>query len=173
MNPYRQHDAETAMFISRNRESAGDAAHNVWLADWKKHGLPYCTVYVISPDNNWPCKVGISVAPRKRITSLQVSCWRPLKVDYSVWCPTIAEARALENAMHEVLTEDGKWLSGEWFDMRAEHALDLLHFKASVCGIECHDTIKEPIIVKEAEAALYHFSQCGLFDRLPNRILTA
>lgn len=115
----------------------------LWMVDWKKYGLPHCTLYVVSTDSLWPCKVGISVAPRKRIVSLQTSVWRPLHVADCMWMPTVAEAKRLEGEVHRRLAEDGKWLHGEWFDLRAKEAADLVRFTADVVGIECRSTVPE------------------------------
>lgn len=173
MSEYRQPSHKENLHITVRRDDAGAPERNVWLADWKKYGLPYCTLYLISPDNDWPCKVGISAAPRKRVTNLQTALWRPLKVDYSVWCRTREQARELERGIHETLDEDGRWMMGEWFDMKARDAVELVHFKAAVLGVECFETLPDGEIVKDAAGALYHYSQCGLFERLPKNILTA
>lgn len=127
----------------------------VWLVDWRAHQLPYCSLYIVSPDNSWPCKVGISVAPRKRVMGLQVSVWRPLRVAHCFWCPSIKDARSLEARLHETLTKDNKWLHGEWFDMRPEDAVDLVQFEAAMIGVECNSVIEEPHIIEEIDASLH------------------
>jgi hypothetical protein len=128
-----------------------DAKKTVWLADWKKHKLPYCSIYVVSTDSKWPCKVGISVSPRKRLVQLQTSVWKPLEVAGCYWCNTVNEAKAVEKKMHETLTSDGAWLLGEWFDMRPDKVPPLIEFVASVAGIEIHDTIVEKPVIEDIQ----------------------
>jgi hypothetical protein len=115
----------------------------LWLVDWKAYGKPYCSLYVVTPDNGWPCKVGVSVHPYKRVAQLQTSVWKPLEVAGCFWLPTVADAKTLERKLHETLTEENKWLHGEWFDMRPEDVLPLVSFSASVAGVECSDRIED------------------------------
>lgn len=154
---YIQKTIEEGIDKAIQTEGTWPARNQVWLANWKKFGFPYCSVYVISPDNHWPCKIGISTNARTRVVALQVACWRPLKVDYSLFCPSIAEARRLEKAMHSELTDDGKLLSGEWFDIRAEEARSLLAFKADVIGVDARDTIPKGDVLDDVHAAMRHY----------------
>lgn len=126
----------------------------VWLVDWKAHDLPYCSLYVVTPDNNWPCKIGISVFPRKRVASLQTSVWRPLNVAHCVWALNSQEARRLEKKIHATLTEDNKWLHGEWFDMRPDDALEMINFCAAVEGVEISDKIEDAAALKTMNGML-------------------
>lgn len=164
---YRQDEIRDSLRIHRIQEAAGDAAANVWLADWRAYRLARCTLYLVSPDCHWPCKVGISANGRQRVSQIQMNVWRPVKCDYSVWCHSTADARRLEKALHEELTADGKWLTGEWFDMRAGDARELVAFKASVLGIEAFDRIEEPEIIADIGRLLTHYSKTGLASRLP------
>ena len=126
----------------------------VWLIDWGRLNKPFCSVYVISPDSSWPCKIGISIAPAKRIKSLQTAAWKPLKVDYSAWCNTVQEARQIESEMHKYLDENGFWLHGEWFNLSPDKAIELIQFKALIQGIECNETVDD---VPEAKEFLAEF----------------
>lgn len=156
---YQDHKRHMASCAAK--EAAGDPARHVWLADWKGFGKPYCTLYVVSPDNGWPCKIGISTRPFQRVGQIQVSVWKPIKVDYSVWCPSTKEARRLEKALHDDLSADAKWLHGEWFDLRPEDTIKLIKFKASIIGVECSDRVEDEDIVHdiaeriEAESRYY------------------
>lgn len=151
---------------SRSIIGAGEPHRHVWLADWREAKLPHCTLYLISPDNDWPCKVGVSTSARKRLTALQTSVWRPIKVDYSVWCRTVAEAKALEKALHATLTEDGKWMHGEWFDMRPNDAIDLISFKAMVMGIECFDVLHDEAMIERARSFIHYYADTTMLDRV-------
>lgn len=129
----------------------------VWLADWKKHRLPYCSVYIVSPDGQWPCKVGISTHAYKRLAGLQTSVWKPLKVMGCYWAKTVHEARALEKAVHKRLSEDSVWLHGEWFDMRPKQAKEMIEFVAMVEGIEIYDEIDNPDVMSDIKALVAKF----------------
>ncbi|RUV65827.1 GIY-YIG nuclease family protein [Mesorhizobium sp. M1A.F.Ca.IN.022.02.1.1] len=166
MKGWRQSSAIENLRTASNRRMAGNAESHVWLADWKKYGLPHCSLYLVSPDNDWPCKVGISTHAARRVGQIQISVWRPVKVDYSVWCKSVADARLLERAIHSTLAEDGKWLNGEWFDMRPDATKELIQFKAAILGIECFDTVTEPAIVADIERMLAYYSDGELAIRI-------
>lgn len=138
----------------------GGGGTSLWMVDWRKYGLSRCSLYVICPENGWPCKIGISVAPRKRLNALQTSVWKRLKVAGCYWLPTAKEARQLEKAIHETLTDDNIWLHGEWFDMRPEQAMEIVEFKAEVLGLYCspvieHDEALEDVIREIRDAGYY------------------
>jgi hypothetical protein len=158
---YKQRSATDTLNLSVQQDGMLSAKKQVWLADWKKFGLPYCSVYIISPDNHWPCKIGISVNPRVRVCQIQTSCWRPLKVDLSVYCASTVEAKKLESAIHSELCADGKQLSGEWFDIRATEARDLLMFKVDVLGIDAKDELPEGKVLEDVELATTHYLGTG------------
>lgn len=130
------------------------AEDHVWLADWRGHGLPYCSLYVVSPDGNWPCKVGISTNAYKRLVALQTSVWKPLKVTGCYWLKTVKEARELEKQVHRRLTGDNVWLHGEWFDMRPKDAKEMIEFVSLVEGIEINDKIDNPSVIEGIEASI-------------------
>lgn len=140
---------------------------NLWLVNWRAYGLPYCSIYVVCADNRWPCKIGISTFPEKRVKSLQTSVWRPLHVSRCYWAPTIKEARRLEQAVHRRLTEDSRWLHGEWFDMRPDGAREMIEFVAMVDGVDISDQIQDETIARDVHMAanLYHDPKrkCELF----------
>jgi hypothetical protein len=130
------------------------AEDQVWLADWKRYKLPYCSLYVVSPDGNWPCKVGISVNPYKRLLSLQTSVWKRLKVTDCFWLEGVKEARELEKQVHRRLTGDNVWLHGEWFDMRPKDAREMIEFVSAVEGIEVNDKIHNEMVIEDLRREL-------------------
>jgi len=142
--------------------NTGTPKTQVWLADWKKHGFDRTNVYVISPDNDCPCKIGVSKYGYRRMLDMQVAVWRPLKVDYSVWVEGRKDAYRLEAAIHADLSEDGKWMHGEWFDIRPPHAIDMIRFKASVLGIEISDEVDHPEIVEEIRTKMNYLAHIGI-----------
>lgn len=143
--------------LVENYNSRFDPDDYMWLVDWRRYDKPYCSVYVITPDNEWPCKIGVSVFPEKRLQTLQTSVWRRLKVAKCFVCNTTTEARRLEKKVHRTLTDDAKWLHGEWFDMRPDEAADIVTFAASVEGVECTDKIEDEHIRGEVYAFVHRW----------------
>lgn len=141
-------------FLLHSEDTYPKAEDQVWLADWKSYKLPHCSIYVVSPDGQWPCKVGISTYAYRRLLGLQTSVWKPLKMMGCYWAKTVAEARALEKAVHRRLTEDNVWLHGEWFDMRPNNARDMIEFVALVEGIEISSTIDNQEVIGDLEGVL-------------------
>lgn len=135
------------LFRDNRRWKEEDAKDQVWLADWKAHKLPYCSVYIVAPENGWPCKVGISTHAYKRLVGLQTSVWKPLQVAACYWTSTVAEARRLEKEVHKRLSADNVWLHGEWFDMRPDAAKEMVEFVALVEGIEAFSKIDNPEVI--------------------------
>lgn len=136
-------------FLLHSDQVIPRAEDQVWLADWKNFKLPYCSIYVVCPDGQWPCKVGISTYAYKRLLALQTSVWKPLKMMRCYWAKTVAEARALEKAVHRRLTEDNVWLHGEWFDMRPNSAQEIIEFVALVEGIEIFSEIDNQEVISD------------------------
>ena len=98
---------------------------------------------MISPDNRWPCKVGISQNPSKRVTSIQTSCWRRVDIAEYRYCANSNQARAVEKKVHDTLTADGILMHGEWFDIRPDKALDIIEFSAMTLGVELRHDIPD------------------------------
>lgn len=124
----------------------------MWLVNWRDYNLPFCTVYIVAPDNGWPCKIGVSVHPERRVKDLQTSVWKPLAVAHSFCCASTKSARSLEAKAHETLTEMNRWLHGEWFDMRPDEAADIVRFAATVIGVECSEKIEDTEVLADIVA---------------------
>lgn len=76
-------------------------------------------VYLIGPESASPLKVGIAANIDKRLCSLQIGNWQPLKVHHTV-SVTATQAAAVERHMHREFK--AKRLRGEWFDIPLEDA---------------------------------------------------
>lgn len=158
-----ENDLNEIEIQERTRRILGRTAkpeRQVWLADWKKFGIQRTSIYVISTDNNWPCKIGVSNYGYKRMCELQVSVWRTLKVDYSAFAPSRGDAYRLEKEIHAELAD--KWLNGEWFDMRPNEVIDLIKFKACVLGIEIGDEVENPEIIADIRTKMHHLARIGV-----------
>jgi hypothetical protein len=89
-------------------------------------------VYVIGrPDG--PVKVGISRYPYGRVNSLQTGCPFPLELLHAQPMRDRSHALQHERNFHEVYAE--KRLSGEWFDIDAELAIECIE---TALEIEAH-----------------------------------
>lgn len=71
----------------------------------------------------------------KRLRAIQTSVWMPVIVREYRWCHSHADARLIEGAVHEALRDASRLLFGEWFDIRAEEAADVLEEVALLNGL--------------------------------------
>lgn len=110
-----------------------------WVVDWRSMGLPNCHVYVVGPKEDRPVKVGVSVDGLSRLSGLQTGNWVDLYVRKARWAESVADARRLEKMTHDSLR--GKNLSGEWFDVTSEEAVDRLDWIAQSYDIALHSQI--------------------------------
>lgn len=122
----------------------------LWRINWKDYGFPYCGVYVITTDSLYPCKIGISVNPVKRLLSLQTSHWRPLQISGYRWCENAADAKKVEKEAHEILKEGGKSLMGEWFDIRVDKALEAIDWAGVTLSVVVNNFIPDEHDVRMA-----------------------
>lgn len=129
------------------------AKRHLWRINWKAEGLPYCGVYAISPDNRWPTKIGVSIAPAKRVVELQTASWKRLDVAEYAYCESFKEARAVEKKAHEMLAADGAALHGEWFDIKPDKAMEVVRFAANTLNIG----LRTDIPTERLEHFLYRF----------------
>lgn len=115
-------------------------------------------IYVVSTEDKWPCKIGITSDLRKRLTGLQVGCWhklipysfnlagkvsgnmpKVLRDDYN----GLAKAAAgLESECHKALKGLDLHLRGEWFDVDVEAAHMVLQKVAANNGYTVADVAK-------------------------------
>lgn len=125
----------------------------LWRINWRREGYPFCGIYVVAPDNNWPSKIGISQNPVNRLVALQTSSWRKLAIQKYGYAESFAAARQVEQKAHSILAEDGKAMIGEWFDIRPEQAFEIVEFAAQLEGVEIRTTAPND----EIRAALKKF----------------
>ncbi|KAA1057171.1 GIY-YIG nuclease family protein [Azospirillum argentinense] len=74
------------------------------------------SVYVIAGDTG-PVKIGVSINPKNRLSSVQNGHPHKLALRHVV---PVAEAYRIEGAVHAALAD--KRLNGEWFDVTADEA---------------------------------------------------
>lgn len=142
-----------------------DHAKNVWAVDWKGRGLPHCSIYIIAPDAHWPCKIGISVNPRKRVSTLQTSHWKTLAIPRCFWAETVRDARLIEAKAHQMLKDDNCFLLGEWFDKSPEQAAEVVEFAALSVGAPLHDRITQPDIAADVIREMQDYTRQYSFTR--------
>lgn len=97
-------------------------------------------VYVIAPQWEGPCKIGITNNLQRRLAGIQIGNAQPLTIFNfrlavhssgagaykSLAAATKAGARKLESAAHRVLRDCDLALSGEWFDVNVVEASQVL-----------------------------------------------
>lgn len=106
--------------------------------------------YVVAPGWDGPCKIGITNNVQRRLTALQTSSWEPLSIfgfRVGVWrdstkakvggthAAVYDATRTLEAAAHKALTDCELHLSGEWFDVTADEAKQVLDKCGEIEGI--------------------------------------
>jgi hypothetical protein len=78
-------------------------------------------IYVIGRDEG-PVKVGVSSFPGGRLTQVQTGCSYQIKILHLRECRDRVDALRHERIFHDDHAD--RRLSGEWFDMDAELAID-------------------------------------------------
>ena len=99
--------------------------------DWRTRKYPRkklsgCAVYVIheidAPD---VCKIGISIDPSSRFSSIQTGTWRELVMPFFVRVGSQEEALRVESYVHGKLSS--KKCRGEWFYVSPSEAVDAVN----------------------------------------------
>jgi hypothetical protein len=129
----------------RNSAAFASDVEELWRINWKESGLPYCGIYIVTTDSLYPCKIGISQNPGKRLASLQTSHWRLLQISDYRWCESKSEARKIERLTHKHFKENNKLLHGEWFDTRPKEAAEALDWVGVAEGIAVNKHVPDCI----------------------------
>lgn len=112
-------------------------------------------IYVVTTSDRWPSKVGISDDMSQRLASLQTASWLDLDVE-KFWFPYTGikvgdlnldhrlkpermntarlAAQVLERAVHAKLKEFDLHMRGEWFDITADEAVEVVEKVAETNG---------------------------------------
>lgn len=83
-----------------------------------------------------------------------------------------AKAREVEKSVHRMLTEDGKLLEGEWFDIKPEKAIETIEFAAGSLGIELRSDIPDEVVKKAIDELLSMRSKLVVYRIWDPRKLT-
>ena len=84
-------------------------------------------VYIVGPPCGRPVKIGISHRVQKRLQELNISHWKEeivLHHECAVGCGVFAEK--IEHTCHAELKAQGKHIRGEWFDLDAAEAFNVV-----------------------------------------------
>lgn len=125
----------------------------LWRVNWKSLGYPYCGVYVITTDSLYPCKIGISSTPGKRIADLQVAHWRPIQISGYRWAENAIAARKVEKEAHAILNANSKRLMGEWFDIPVDKAVEAIDWAALSVGVDLRTDVPDRFVLGEIHEA--------------------
>ncbi len=128
---------------SRTRQDASSSPNEIWRVNWRAEGYAFCGIYVISPDNRWPSKIGVSQNPVKRLIGLQTACWKKLDIAEYKYAVDFAAARLVEQMVHQILKDDGKLMYGEWFDLKPDKAMEVIDFAALQLNIELRSDVPD------------------------------
>lgn len=94
------------------------------------------SVYVICPEGKTPCKIGRARAPGRRLSNLQIGHWQELNLFYIGYVYGRNVSEMLEAAVHAFLKKNDRHIRGEWFDIRAEVASQIIAMVAKQHGID-------------------------------------
>lgn len=79
-------------------------------------------MYVVhEADDPSVCKIGIAVDVAKRLATLQIGTWRPLRVAAALHLPSQEAAESVEAAVHQAFAP--LHCRGEWFRVEASRAV--------------------------------------------------
>lgn len=81
--------------------------------------LPDSKLYIITTLEFYPTKIGVSIAPERRLRHLQTANWKQLQLYKEFECPG-RKAFFIESTIHRKLEK--KILLGEWIDISAIEA---------------------------------------------------
>lgn len=82
-------------------------------------------VYVICPDTESVCKIGMSTFVGGRLSGLQTGSWDELRLAAVVGVIS-GSMSVLERATHAILTDGGKHRRGEWFNVDEVEAVETI-----------------------------------------------
>lgn len=96
-------------------------------------------VYIACPAEKKPVKVGRAADIYARLVGIQTGNWQELFVFEVLWFPGPPVAARIENTFHD--RNSARQLVGEWFDVDAEEALELLKNLSQELypSVECRD----------------------------------
>lgn len=89
------------------------------------------SLYLISQGENGPIKIGIAKNTTSRLGALQTGNPMRLKIVKQIRFGSYRDAQIAEGAMHKDFERRVKRLSGEWFLIDEESALDLFNISAA------------------------------------------
>jgi len=101
---------------------------------WKDRQQGRRIVYVLGPENGWPCKIGYAANLLARLHDVQVAHWQKIVVHHCGYCFDKAAALDIEKAAHRLL--DANAMRGEWFDVAPAEALEAVLTAAKAVGAD-------------------------------------
>lgn len=144
-----------AMPYSSEERIELDYHADLWMVPWRRFGFDFCGVYLIAPAGKWPVKVGMSEDAARRLNSLQTAHWQQMRI-MSYWiCENKAAARQIEAKCHAELKN--KRMMGEWFDIKADAAADVVEFCGELLGIGLAKRVPETARFAQVKAHIESF----------------
>ena len=84
------------------------------------------SMYVVEPEHEGVCKIGIASNPFERLRGLQTASWRRLKIKALFWFKRWGDAASLEYDALQFAKEQGLRLQGEWLDLDHMESIGLM-----------------------------------------------
>ena len=134
-----------------------DYHQDLWAVPWKQFGFDYCCVYLITPENRWPVKVGFSECGATRLATMQTAHWSLLRVADFWICENKTLARQVELKSHLNLRDANRGMLGEWFDIKVDKAVEVVEFAAKSLGVELVKRIPETDKFNEVRKYMQQF----------------
>lgn len=100
-----------------------------------RFSLETAACYVITSGKRGPCKLGVTYDLRERLGTLQCGNWLALSVHGAMWFANQRLAMAVERVALQSLTDSGKHLRGEWFNVTPGDALAALEHATSILNV--------------------------------------
>ncbi|WP_298962322.1 hypothetical protein [uncultured Methylobacterium sp.] len=104
--------------------------------------LGFACVYAVGPLAGRPMRIGWTSSPSGRFSNLQSSHWKEMKIHDIVWTPGKPLAQRLDEEVNRLLTQAGRHLRGDWFDVTPEMIVPTLQVAT--------DNLKIPTFTHEA-----------------------
>lgn len=79
--------------------------------------------YLYIVECNGKCKVGVSALPEQRVALIRTDNYQPVK---TIAIVKLKNAYKVENELHDILTEAGRHVRGEWFEIEGSKLLESL-----------------------------------------------
>jgi len=165
-------------FIRNRTTKHGKDARAVVGVDFRSDSRSAQGIYIVTTQDDWPCKIGISGNLVERMASLQSGNWHSLRPIYFAFPHKSGlggskmqgynairrAATSLEALLHSKLSELVDRLNGEWFDISADDALAAVQKIAALEGYKLAEF--RQVLTLDPDKIISHEERAALHDML-------